>query len=1130
VKYNFYPFYLKITGSATMHKSPPFSSPGIQAVAKYNPHLWGPEELKAIFVVRQRELALLHDAIKRAQQGHAPQHILLIGQRGMGKTTLLQRIALQIEEDDTLNQDWLALRFPEEQYTVSNLAELWGNVLGALADTLEAQGKSTLLIDQNLLLLDSLPVEQREKRTLDLINQWCEENKQRLLLLIDSTDMLFDNLSENKKSKKDASSLNLWRLRKTLQSNPNLFWLGGSYQALEASDLYHDAFQDFFQLVELKPLTLEEIRQAMRAMARTFGTGRGITGAAAEKEIMQALTERPERLKTLRQLTGGNPRTTVMLFELFAAGGSDQVRSDLERLLDMMTPLYKARLEVMPDQQRKILAHIMESWQPISLGELAKVSGLENTRASPQLVRMEKDGLVIKAPLPNTSRSGYQAAERFFNIWYLMRNAPRRLKLRLAWLVEFMRLWYNHDELEQIAHQRMKTHSHGNTRLDDLEYSRAIASAMPSGNQTRLALDYQVFKQLQAQKKKLSEFFDFDGDDKPFQSIEEYNQRFKALRKKSMLMPQTKTEEEKTAFSDLLMTSFTFSIDDKESIVGRTLSKIEFNDLLEILQDEEKLWHEFAGIEESTKMKDLIISQEFHFSLPNKEISLMQIENHLIGSPFFYWYMTDLYWKKHQDISVDQMIINGMSKKYNVNLNSGSLIYIAELINDRQENPEVDMAFTTWFDYCLKEANSSLLNKLGVVLESKSNRYDESEQAYRKAIELDGNCAALWANLGYLLIIRLNRFEEAEQAYRKAIELDKNDSSPCIYLGDLLCDHLNRYEEAEQAYLKAIELDGNDGIPWNNLGILLGDHLNRYEEAEQAYRKAIDLDKNDAGPWYNLGILLSDHLNRYEEAEQTYRKAIELNENDVKPWNNLGNLLCDHLNRYEEAEQAYRKAIELDKNDNNLWHNLGCLLSDKLNRYEEAEQAYRKAIELDESIPNFWSSLGCLLGDNLNRKEEAEEAYLNAIKLTKTDPYVYCNLARLNIRQNKNDLAESNFRRALPYAEDEPHLLLQCHLWLNNLDLANLALTQLAEKASQGNNEMFFRIKELCWESQPMGLGLALAQLMADNVYAEFLKPFELALRKVNGDSETIKGAPLEIQQLAEDIALDITLKTSANK
>lgn len=58
-------------------------------------------------------------------------------------------------------------------------------------------------------------------------------------------------------------------------------------------------------------------------------------------------------------MTGGNPRTTVLLFDLFAADGN--VHSDLSGLLDMMTPLYKARMENLAEQPRKMLAHLMDS-------------------------------------------------------------------------------------------------------------------------------------------------------------------------------------------------------------------------------------------------------------------------------------------------------------------------------------------------------------------------------------------------------------------------------------------------------------------------------------------------------------------------------------------------------------------------------------------------------------------------------------------------------------------------------------------------------------------------------------------------------------------------------------------------
>jgi tetratricopeptide (TPR) repeat protein len=457
---------------------------GIAATAKYNPHLWSADELRAIFVARQRELETMLQVLKTASPTSAPQHLLITGQRGMGKSTLLQRVALAVEDVPDLRAIWLPLRFPEEQYTVSTPAELWTNVIGALADAQERLGKPTLEIDTELAQLAHLPAGDREEASLNWIHQWCETHKKRLLLLMDSTDLLFANLAggeANKRSgKQDGGASALWRVRKALLHSPHLLWLGGSYKPLEANGLYSDAFLDFFQLIELRPLTLVEMQTAILAMAHVFGAGRGLQGDDAEAEVKRLLGARPERLRAMRQLTGGNPRTTVMLYELFAAGGRDSIRADLERLIDAMTPLYKARLEVLADQPRKVFAHVMEHWAPISANALAQAAHLSVGTVSTQLTRLEQEGLVEKTALGGTKRLGFQASERFFNIWYLMRNAPRGARSRVGSLVAFMQLWYSKDELQGLARARWNEHRDGmNCDGPELEYSRAIARAMP---------------------------------------------------------------------------------------------------------------------------------------------------------------------------------------------------------------------------------------------------------------------------------------------------------------------------------------------------------------------------------------------------------------------------------------------------------------------------------------------------------------------------------------------------------------------------------------------------------------------------------------------------------------------------
>ncbi len=95
----------------------------------------------------------------------------------------------------------------------------------------------------------------------------------------------------------------------------------------------------------------------------------------------------------------------------------------------------------------------------MSLAQLAQGSQVPKSSISPQLLRLELEGLIEKTSLHGTTRSGYQAAERFFNIWYLMRLAPRRQRTRLGWLVEFMRMWFSGDELCALARSRIASWS-----------------------------------------------------------------------------------------------------------------------------------------------------------------------------------------------------------------------------------------------------------------------------------------------------------------------------------------------------------------------------------------------------------------------------------------------------------------------------------------------------------------------------------------------------------------------------------------------------------------------------------------------------------------------------------------------
>ncbi len=439
---------------------------------------------------------------------------------------------------------------------------------------------------------------------------------------------------EGKRGQK-AGAASLWRLRKTLTHHSGFFWLGASYQALESGHLYSDAFHDFFELVELRPLSVDDMRQAMLALARTFGAGQEKPGEAAVQAMARILDAKPERLKALRNLTGGNPRTTVMLYELFAADRQDNLHADLKLLLDLMTPLYKARMENLADQPRKLLAHVMEHWAPVATAELAEASGIPATTVSGQLARLEAEGLIEKAKLPGRRRAGYQIAERFFNIWYLMRYTPRRIRQGLTWLVEFMRLWYSGDELRALAGERARAHAEGRLcHADHLEYSRAIAAALPDELPEKYRLELSVFSVAQNEARRLRrsiaeifpDLFDMEGADKSFRTAEDYRARFVALDEALARCPHA-TPENRQAWIDAVKGNFLLTLDEKERTANQALAltTAKFEQLIKTFNDQTEVGKAVLGENGYAKFQKAVLSSEFFPDCPDPELAYSQV-------------------------------------------------------------------------------------------------------------------------------------------------------------------------------------------------------------------------------------------------------------------------------------------------------------------------------------------------------------------------------------------------------------------------------------------------------------------------------------------------------------------------
>src|SRR5262249_42619255 len=94
-------------------------------VLKYNPGLMRGEDLIRSFVVRLRDFAWVLEVISSNTTAPANQHVLVVGPRGSGKTTLIWRVAAEVRSRPDLSSAWHPLVFSEETYSVNSPGEFW---------------------------------------------------------------------------------------------------------------------------------------------------------------------------------------------------------------------------------------------------------------------------------------------------------------------------------------------------------------------------------------------------------------------------------------------------------------------------------------------------------------------------------------------------------------------------------------------------------------------------------------------------------------------------------------------------------------------------------------------------------------------------------------------------------------------------------------------------------------------------------------------------------------------------------------------------------------------------------------------------------------------------------------------
>ena len=670
------------------------------------------------FTIRLKEFKLIIDNLNQQKQKPL-QHFLITGKRGMGKSTLLRRIFIEADKPP-LTEKILAVRLGAEQYRLSRLFKLWEQVIEYLGN------KEPKLLEQKKAIENS---KQYEENLIHIINDYLTQTGKTLLLLIDNFDQFIDKITP-----KDQHAL-----RESLMMYP-IQIIGNTVFYNEHFKDYNNPFFDFFKPIHLGNLDKEESEDFIKQRA----AGEGIENF---EEIFQ---KQKGKINTLRILSGGVPRTLLILLSIISKNNTGDAVDYLHEMIEQVTPLYQDRMKSLSSQQQEIMHHLAMHWDRVPVKELATEMRVPSKSISAQLVQLESSGYINKVET-NNRNNYYEIDERFFNIWLLMSEAAPYDTKRVIWLTKWLDAFYSNDELKDFA----------------MFCQNDLKDTKPANR----------FLLVQA----LSESEKLDDGYKR-----------KLVEETAMNLRDSITE------AKIWADSFNKKLTEKETRlineIGELFDKQHFDKVLEQLNLLEKLNKPFASFG-----KGLVYVHKKDFSSAEKYYH-MAVEEGLAGAMFN---LGNLYATEKKDIA-------GAEKYYQMAVekgHAGAMFNLGYLYaNEKKDITGAEK----YYQMAVVKGHAEAMFNLGNLYATEKKDITGAEKYYQMAVE-KGHAGAMF-NLGYLYANEKKNIAGAEKYYQMAVE--KGDACAMGNLANMYFEtnQILQKINADELSHRAIELEKNQGI------------------------------------------------------------------------------------------------------------------------------------------------------------------------------------------------------------------------------------------------------------------------------------------------------------------------------
>ncbi|MBN8183121.1 tetratricopeptide repeat protein [Roseibium aggregatum] len=901
-------------------------------IPKFNPAFQSDEEAIANFVVRQFQFEQIIDALLNARppSSVAPR-FLISAPRGAGKTTLCRRVVAEVRTRSDLEKLWQPVFLGEESYSVTTAGEFLLEVLFQLNDQAPeahlqsgwelakaAQGESELI-----------------ERSLSVLRSFVSESSRRLLVVVENFHVILaDQVQGLPKPGEGVLEL--------LQDDELFSVLATSVAA--ANDDDHDFLPEDYSSVVLAPLSLNECRELWLALT---------------KDDVPA-----ERIRPIQILTGGSPRLIHILADFMKTRSLRDLMDNLNFLIDQNTEYFKSQLDALPAVERKVFAALLEIWDPASAKQVAEVARVNTNIASAMLARLTDRGSVIKEP--GTGRSSiYFAAERLFNIYYLMRRRSHpssRVKALVTFMVEF----YSSEELVNTTASLAK-------EACDLDPSRrgdyhSTFDAILS--KTSGSVRDQILRSA------------------PSEFILSFRQETREFRRSNISAERELKTNSNERLSEVI-DRIESAADQGEFFLARDLIKgaIALDETITELWmrlafAETELGNLSGAIEAAQKASKMSPDEPWTHTVlglalrasGSKEGAITAYRAALAISP------------GHEPALIAAAEIaesrgdNTLALELYQNANAAgvlgdhSRVLYAELLSRMNK--------TEMAEELLRQAagdfDSVLTREALIEYLHTHNRSDEAKQWLEDFTDNEARWEA-YADLGRYLLTRVQNSLAARDALRTAIEMGADEPFVFSMLAQSMIAASYSEGDVTAVILQMLAKFPDRATSWVRAGLLyeaMGDEA----QAEAAYRSAIEREDGKQGR-LALAFFLDGKLDRMQEVEGLLREAVDAEHGRAKcmPMRELAEHLI-HRGNDEAASIVLNAAISA--NDHcSCCHVLRGDLCRRAGRIQAAEDQYRKALGIDHDDVGALTGLAHVVG-----KSEAAQLIAKALKSDSADP------------------------------------------------------------------------------------------------------------------------------------------------